>query len=48
MKRASAWPKRTPADGIIDWDTRAPYLDDWVERRPVPTPARSPTSETRS
>src|SRR5205823_3253847 len=28
--RASAWPKRTPADGIIDWETRAPYLYDWV------------------
>jgi len=24
--RASAWPKRAPADGILDWDTRAPYL----------------------
>ena len=29
-RRASAWPKRTPADGIVDWKTRAPYLYDWV------------------
>src|SRR2546430_3834626 len=28
-RRASSWPKRTPADGIIDWETRAPYLYDW-------------------
>jgi methionyl-tRNA formyltransferase len=37
-KRASAWPKRTPADGIIDWDTRAPYLDDWVRAQTRPYP----------
>src|SRR5206468_11110387 len=29
-RRASAWPRRTPADGIIDWETRARYLHDWV------------------
>src|SRR5438046_4359875 len=29
-RRASAWPKRGPADRIIDWDTRAGYLADWV------------------
>ena len=23
-RRSSSWPKRTPADGIIDWETRAP------------------------
>jgi methionyl-tRNA formyltransferase len=37
-KRASVWPKRTPADGIIDWDTRAPYLDDWVRAQTRPYP----------
>jgi methionyl-tRNA formyltransferase len=36
--RASAWPKRTPADGIIDWETRAPYLDDWVRAQTRPYP----------
>jgi methionyl-tRNA formyltransferase len=37
-KRASAWPKRTPADGIIDWDTRAPYLHDWIRAQTRPYP----------
>jgi methionyl-tRNA formyltransferase len=37
-KRASAWPKRTPADGIIDWETRAPYLGDWVRAQTRPYP----------
>lgn len=36
--RASAWPKRAPADGIIDWDTRAPYLYDWVRAQTRPYP----------
>jgi methionyl-tRNA formyltransferase len=36
--RASAWPKRTPADGIIDWETRAPYLHDWVRAQTRPYP----------
>jgi methionyl-tRNA formyltransferase len=36
--RASAWPKRTPVDGIIDWHTRAPYLDDWVRAQTRPYP----------
>jgi methionyl-tRNA formyltransferase len=36
--RASSWPKRTPADGIIDWDTRAPYLYDWVRAQTRPYP----------
>ena len=36
--RVSAWPKRTPADGIIDWDTRAPYLYDWVRAQTRPYP----------
>jgi methionyl-tRNA formyltransferase len=37
-RRASAWQKRTPADGIIDWDTRAPYLYDWVRAQTRPYP----------
>lgn len=37
-RRASAWPKRTPADGIIDWQTRAPYLHDWVRAQTRPYP----------
>jgi methionyl-tRNA formyltransferase len=36
--RASSWPKRTPTDGIIDWDTRAPYLHDWVRAQTRPYP----------
>jgi methionyl-tRNA formyltransferase len=37
-RRASSWPKRTPADGIIDWETRAPYLHDWVRAQTKPYP----------
>lgn len=37
-RRASAWPKRSPADGIIDWETRAPYLHDWVRAQSRPYP----------
>ena len=36
--RASSWPRRTPADGIIDWDTRARYLYDWVRAQTRPYP----------
>lgn len=36
--RASFWPRRTPADGIIDWETRAPYLYDWVRAQTRPYP----------
>lgn len=36
--RASSWPKRTPGDGIIDWETRAPYLYDWVRAQTRPYP----------
>ena len=36
--RASAWPKRLPADGIIDWETRARYLYDWVRAQTRPYP----------
>jgi methionyl-tRNA formyltransferase len=37
-RRASTWPRRTPADGIIDWETRAPYLYDWVRAQTRPYP----------
>jgi methionyl-tRNA formyltransferase len=37
-RRASSWPKRTPSDGIIDWETRAPYLYDWVRAQTRPYP----------
>jgi methionyl-tRNA formyltransferase len=37
-KRASSWPKRVPADGIIDWETRAAYLHDWVRAQTRPYP----------
>jgi methionyl-tRNA formyltransferase len=37
-KRASAWPRRRPEDGIIDWETRAPYLHDWVRAQTRPYP----------
>jgi len=36
--RASSWPKRTPGDGIIDWETRAPYVHDWVRAQTRPYP----------
>ena len=36
--RASSWPKRSPADGIIDWETRAPYVYDWVRAQTRPYP----------
>ena len=37
-RRASSWPKRIPADGIIDWETRASYLYDWVRAQTRPYP----------
>jgi methionyl-tRNA formyltransferase len=37
-QRASTWPKRRPVDGIIDWETRAPYLYDWVRAQTRPYP----------
>jgi methionyl-tRNA formyltransferase len=37
-RRASSWPRRAPTDGIIDWDTRAPYLYDWVRAQTRPYP----------
>lgn len=40
-RRASAWPERTPADGIIDWETRAPHLDAWVRAQTRPYPGAS-------
>jgi methionyl-tRNA formyltransferase len=36
--RASSWPRRAPADGIIDWETRAQYLYDWVRAQTRPYP----------
>lgn len=36
--RASTWHRRRPADGIIDWETRAPYLYDWVRAQTRPYP----------
>jgi methionyl-tRNA formyltransferase len=36
--RASHWPKRVPSDGIIDWETRAPYLYAWVRAQTRPYP----------
>ena len=36
--RASAWPRRAPTDGIIDWETRARYLHDWVRAQTRPYP----------
>jgi methionyl-tRNA formyltransferase len=38
VRRASAWPKRTPADGIVDWTTRAAFLDAWVRAQTRPYP----------
>jgi methionyl-tRNA formyltransferase len=37
-RRASFWPKRIPADGIIDWDTRADALYGWVRAQTRPYP----------
>jgi methionyl-tRNA formyltransferase len=37
-RRASTWHRRRPADGIIDWETRAPYLHDWVRAQTRPYP----------
>jgi methionyl-tRNA formyltransferase len=37
-RRASTWPRRAPSDGIIDWETRAPYLYDWVRAQTRPYP----------
>jgi methionyl-tRNA formyltransferase len=37
-RRASSWQKRSPADGIIDWNTRAAYLYDWVRAQTRPYP----------
>ncbi len=37
-RQASSWPKRTPADGVIDWETRSRYLHDWVRAQTRPYP----------
>lgn len=36
--KASYWAKRTPFDGIIDWNTRAMNLYDWVRALTEPYP----------
>jgi methionyl-tRNA formyltransferase len=36
--RASHWPKRTPADALIDWETRTGHLDAWVRAQTHPYP----------
>jgi len=37
-KRASYWHKRVPMDGIIDWNTRARNLYDWIRALTKPYP----------
>jgi methionyl-tRNA formyltransferase len=37
-RQASSWPKRSPSDGVIDWETRAAYLHDWVRAQTRPYP----------
>ena len=37
-RRASVWHRRRPEDGIIDWETRALYLHDWVRAQTRPYP----------
>jgi methionyl-tRNA formyltransferase len=37
-RRASSWPKRTPLDGIIDWETRSANLYDWIRAQTRPYP----------
>jgi methionyl-tRNA formyltransferase len=37
-RRASSWPKRIAADGIIDWETRALHLYNWVRAQTRPYP----------
>jgi methionyl-tRNA formyltransferase len=37
-RRMSSWPRRRPDDGIIDWQTRASYLYDWVRAQTRPYP----------
>ncbi|MGH3065754.1 MAG: methionyl-tRNA formyltransferase [Gaiellaceae bacterium] len=37
-RRASSWTKRVPGDGIVDWETRAVYLDAWVRAQTRPYP----------
>jgi len=38
LARASSWTKRVSGDGIIDWETRASYLDAWVRAQTRPYP----------
>ena len=36
--RASYWPKRSPLDGIIDWEARAAFVETWVRAQTRPYP----------
>jgi methionyl-tRNA formyltransferase len=37
-RRASSWHKRVPRDGIVDWNTSAGHLYDWVRALTSPYP----------
>lgn len=37
-RRASSWPSRRPTDGLVDWETRAASLWDWVRAQTRPYP----------
>jgi methionyl-tRNA formyltransferase len=36
--RASSWPRRRPADGIIDWDSTVDAVDTWIRALTRPYP----------
>jgi methionyl-tRNA formyltransferase len=36
--RASSWPRRRPADGIIDWDSTVDAVDTWIRALAHPYP----------
>jgi methionyl-tRNA formyltransferase len=36
--RASHWTRRSPRDGIIDWNSRASFLDAWIRGQTRPYP----------
>ena len=38
LRRSDYWPKRTPQDGLIDWDTSAACLYSWVRALTHPFP----------
>ncbi|MDP6580968.1 MAG: methionyl-tRNA formyltransferase [Vicinamibacterales bacterium] len=37
-RRSDTWPRRTPQDGLIDWDRSAHHLYDWVRALTHPFP----------